>query len=247
MRRLTAITLLTVALGACAPSDGGDQRPRLAEPAPTTNAPPPAAEPEPEPLVLIAQADGPLAVRAEPDLSATTVAELAPTTSFGSSRALLVLDQVEGWVRVELPLRPNELSGWVPADQVELVEGRHEVSVDLSDRRLTVLEDGAVLLESPVAVGAPDAPTPTGTFAVIDRLQSPDPFGPYGDFALGLSGLSDVYSEFAGGEGQIGIHGTNDPSSIGQAVSHGCIRLPNDVIGRLADLLPLGTPVTIRS
>ncbi len=103
----------------------------------------------------------------------------------------------------------------------------------------------AVVLETPVAVGAPDAPTPTGTFAVIDRLQSPDPASPYGPFALGLSAHSDTFSEFAGGDGQIGIHGTDDPSSIGQAVSHGCVRVPNDVVARLAELLPLGTPVIV--
>ena len=173
------------------------------------------------------------------------MAELAPTTGFGSARALLVLDRQPGWVQVQLPVRPNGTTGWVAEDAVELVAGRHRVTVDLAARVLTVFEGDAVVLETSVAVGAVDAPTPIGTFAVIDRIQTPDPAGAYGPFALGLGGYSETYSEFAGGDGQIGIHGTNDPSSIGQPASHGCIRVPNDVVTVLADLLALGTPVTI--
>ena len=59
-------------------------------------------------------------------------------------------------------------------------------------------------------------------------------------------GGKSLFADFAGGDGQIGIHGTNDPSSIGQAVSHGCVRVSNEVITQLNDLLPLGTPVVVR-
>ena len=69
--------------------------------------------------------------------------------------------------------------------------------------------------------------------------------GPYGSYAYGLSGFSNVLTSFGGGDGVIGIHGTNDPSSIGQDVSHGCIRLQNADIERLVRFLPLGTPVDI--
>jgi lipoprotein-anchoring transpeptidase ErfK/SrfK len=196
--------------------------------------------------VTIARADAALTVRAEPEAAASVVAELPAQTEFGSPRALLVVDRQPGWVRVQLPVRPNGSTGWVPEDAVDLVAGDHRVEVDLAARRLTVFDGDEVLLETAVAVGAPDAPTPTGTFALIDRLQSPDPAGAYGPFALGLSAHSDTFSEFAGGDGQIGIHGTDDPSSIGQPVSHGCVRVPNDVVTLLATVLPLGTPVTIR-
>ena len=64
-------------------------------------------------------------------------------------------------------------------------------------------------------------------------------------FALGLSAHSNVYSSFEGGDGQVGIHGTNLPQAIGQDVSHGCVRVRNAVISRLARTLPLGTPVVI--
>jgi len=80
---------------------------------------------------------------------------------------------------------------------------------------------------------------------VTDKLATGDDGGAYGPFALGLSGHSDTLSEFAGGKGQIGLHGTNDPGSLGGAVSHGCVRVPKEVIRALADQLPLGTPVEI--
>jgi len=243
---------LSLVLGACG-GPGPDDRAHLTEPratteaapAPTTTAAAPAAVEDEEPVAVIARADSALPVRAEPDAEAPVEAELPATTEFGSPRALLVTGRQPGWVRVQLPVRPNGSQGWVPEGAVDLVAGEHRVEVDLAARRLTVFAGDAVVLETPVAVGAPDAPTPTGTFAVIDRLQSPDPASPYGPFALGLSAHSDTFSEFAGGDGQIGIHGTDDPSSIGQAVSHGCVRVPNDIVARLAELLPLGTPVIV--
>jgi lipoprotein-anchoring transpeptidase ErfK/SrfK len=121
-----------------------------------------------------------------------------------------------------------------------------EIRVDLSDRSLTLMEDGEVILETAIAVGTADAPTPTGRFSVTDKLQSPEPDGAYGPFALGLSARSEVVTEFAGGDGQIGIHGTDDPASIGQPESHGCLRVPNDVITELNRRLPIGTPVVVQ-
>jgi lipoprotein-anchoring transpeptidase ErfK/SrfK len=256
--RLIATIALTLALAAgCGSPDGG--RPELAdataEVAPTTAPAPVGDAPAvPEPPVVdldaatatIARADGPLTVRAEPDMEAPVVTELPATTEFGSPTTLLVVDAAPRWVEVQLPVRPNGATGWIRQAAVDLVAGDHRVEVDLAARRLTVFEGDIPVLETAVAVGAPDAPTPTGTFAVVDLLQSPDPTSAYGPFALGLSAHSDTFSEFAGGDGQIGIHGTDDPASIGQAVSHGCVRVPNDVVARLARLLPLGTPVTVR-
>ena len=97
-----------------------------------------------------------------------------------------------------------------------------------------------------VAVGSAQNPTPTGDFFLTDLLDTSNNSGAYGPYAFGLSAHSDTLSEFDGGDGQIGIHGTNDLSSIGNPVSHGCVRVPNAVVVQLASLLPLGTPVTIR-
>jgi len=76
-------------------------------------------------------------------------------------------------------------------------------------------------------------------------IKTPNPSGAYGPYAFGLSGFSDTLTTFNGGPGQLGIHGTNEPSAIGTQVSHGCIRMSNDDITRLARMLPLGTPVQI--
>ena len=94
-------------------------------------------------------------------------------------------------------------------------------------------------------VRAEDVEPVLSTPAAIGDLETPDPAGAYGPYAIGLAAHSDVLTEFAGGDGQVGIHGTDDPTSIGQDVSHGCLRVPNEVIRELAHLLPLGTPVTI--
>jgi lipoprotein-anchoring transpeptidase ErfK/SrfK len=96
-----------------------------------------------------------------------------------------------------------------------------------------------------VAIGTGATPTPLGRFYIIELLQPPDPTGPYGPFAFGLSGFSETLTSFAGGDGVIGIHGTNDPVALGTDVSHGCIRMANDVIETLAGVIPLGTPVAI--
>ena len=95
------------------------------------------------------------------------------------------------------------------------------------------------------STGVPTAIAGSGRTFITDLLDTPDG-GSYGPFAAGVGLHSDQLSEFGGGDGQIGIHGTGDPSSIGQAVSHGCIRVPNEVIIQLATSLPLGVPVTIR-
>lgn len=128
---------------------------------------------------------------------------------------------------------------------MELQTVDNEVEVDLGSRTLTLRSGDDVVLETAVAIGAPDAPTPTGRFFVTDLLETGDPSHDYGPYAIGLSGYSNVLSEFAGGDGQIGIHGTNAPASIGEAVSHGCVRVSNDVITTLATTVPVGTPVTI--
>jgi len=229
-----------------APDDGPTLAPTVPPGPATTPAPTGAAPASPapaEPPVLVARPTGPVAVSPEPGAPATH--ELPATTEFGSPRALLVLDQEAGRLLVALPDRPNGSTGWIDAAGVELREVSERVEIDLTARTLTLLDGGEVVLTTPVAIGAADAPTPTGAFYVVDKLATGDPGHPYGPFAFGLSAHSDVLTEFAGGDGQVGVHGTDDPTSIGQAVSHGCIRVPNDVAGALDARLHLGTPVTI--
>lgn len=170
---------------------------------------------------------------------------LSPATEFGTPRVLFVLKHKGTWLKVRLPDRPNGAIGWVRTDDVELRTVRDRIEVDLAARVLRWTRAGTTVLESPIAIGAPGTPTPTGATYITDLLDTPDGGG-YGPYAVGLALHSDEISEFGGGDGQIGIHGTADPSSIGQAVSHGCVRVPNEVITQLATSVPLGTPVVIR-
>jgi lipoprotein-anchoring transpeptidase ErfK/SrfK len=187
---------------------------------------------------------GAVVVHRDPTASSPVAARLPESTSLGSPRVLGVRTVVPGWVQVLLPTRPNGGTGWVAAADVRVEAVNDLVTVDLAARRLTLVIEGHTLATASVAVGSAADPTPTGRFFVTDRVRPPNPSGTYGAFALGLSGHSDTLSEFGSGDGQIGIHGTNDPGSIGKAVSHGCIRVPADVAAML-ERVPLGTPVVI--
>jgi len=189
---------------------------------------------------------GELTVFAAPSRTAPSTV-LAATTEFGTPTVLLADARKGSWYHVLLPTRPNGSSGWVHKAGLELRVVRDAVTVNLTNRSLVWTRDGAVVLETPVAVGADDTPTPAGRFYVTDLLDTTDDGGAYGPYALGIAAHSDTLSEFAGGDGQIGLHGTNESWSIGQAASHGCVRVPNEIVSQLATTLPLGTPVTIES
>jgi lipoprotein-anchoring transpeptidase ErfK/SrfK len=148
------------------------------------------------------------------------------------------------WYRVQLPMRPNGITGWVPAAEVALARISTRIVVDRSARRLTLYRNGQPVLSSSVAVGASGTPTPIGRYYVNQRLIPTDPKGPYGPAAVGISAFSNVLTGWAQG-GPIGIHGTNEPWSIGHTDSNGCIRLPNRVIKRLFKEVLMGTPVII--
>jgi lipoprotein-anchoring transpeptidase ErfK/SrfK len=150
------------------------------------------------------------------------------------------------WYRVQLPLRPNGSTGWVPARDVELAAVTTRIEVDLSERRVTLFERGRRVLSARAAVGAAGTPTPTGSYYVNQRLRPQDPSGPFGPGAIGISAFSDVLTGWAQG-GPIAIHGTNRPDSIGRAVSNGCLRVRNDLLRRLFDRVRAGTPVTVRA
>jgi lipoprotein-anchoring transpeptidase ErfK/SrfK len=150
------------------------------------------------------------------------------------------------WFHVELPVRPNGATGWVRARDVQLQYVTTKIVVDVSARRLELYRGSRLVLRTRAAVGATGTPTPTGRYYVNQRLVPRDAGGPFGPAALGVSAFSDVLTGWAQG-GPIGIHGTNEPWSIGRAVSNGCIRVPNAVMRRLFAAVPAGTPVLIRA
>jgi hypothetical protein len=148
------------------------------------------------------------------------------------------------WYRVQLPLRPNGLTGWVRAADVQVEPVETRIVIHVRARRLELLRSGRVVLRTPISTGAAETPTPLGRFYVKERLIPADPNGPWGPAGLGVSAYSPVLKDWPQG-GPLGIHGTNDPSAIGRAASHGCIRVPNGVMKELFAQTLAGTPVII--
>jgi lipoprotein-anchoring transpeptidase ErfK/SrfK len=148
------------------------------------------------------------------------------------------------WLRVLLPTRPNGSAAWVPARSVSVYPVNTRVEIDLSQHRVSVYRWGKLAFTVRAAVGASATPTPTGRFYVNERFRLASANGPFGVAALGISAHSDALKDWVQG-GPVALHGTDDPSSIGRAVSHGCVRLPNAVMTRLFAVAPAGTPVLI--
>ena len=149
------------------------------------------------------------------------------------------------WLRVRLPILPNGTTGWVPRRAVgayELV--RRRLVIDLERLRATLLARGRPIFRADIGIGQDRWPTPRGEFLVRNRLEryrSPR----YGPVAFGTSARSATLTDWPAG-GFVGIHGTDRPEILPGRVSHGCIRMRNSDIVRLARMLPVGTSVTIR-
>ncbi|MBD0291078.1 MAG: L,D-transpeptidase, partial [Thermoleophilia bacterium] len=191
-----------------------------------------------------------VAARAAPGEGARGVAMLATTTPEGTANIVLTLgratDAAGGlWVRVRLPILPAGSLGWVPRSALGGYESvRTHLVVDLDALRASLYRNSRRIFTADVGVGTAEAPTPTGEFYVRSKLERyRSPF--YGPIAFGTSARSPVLTDWPAG-GFVGIHGTNRPDLLPGRVSHGCIRMRNDDILRLAQLLPVGTPLTIR-
>lgn len=234
-------------LGGCATS-GGEQ---LAD-RPPGRAAPPARTTEPRPQTPQAQEFPAYAVTARVPRLAVHVAPegalqqtLTHPQESGAPLTFLLEHREGDWLRVYLPVRPNGSTGWVRAAEVLVTGVPYRLDVLRSAHRLELYDRDRLTRTFPIGVGTTDTPTPGGVFYLKELLRPPDPTGPYGPFAYGLSGFSPVLTAFDGGDGVMGLHGTNDESSVGRDVTHGCIRLHNADISWLATLLPLGTPVRI--
>ncbi len=202
------------------------------------------------PFTVVASVVSPsITAYVEPDESAAVIEEFTNPTAVGSP---LVFRAVDGgaaddeWIQVHLPVQPNGSTGWVKRSDVALSNNPFRIEVDRASHSLRVFNQNSLWLETEVAIGTGGTPTPVGDFYLLELLAPPDPSGPYGPFAFGLSGFSEVLESFGGADTAIiGLHGTNDPASLGTDVSHGCIRIENSIIEMLAASVPLGTPVLI--
>ena len=168
-------------------------------------------------------------------------------TPFGSPQTLLVVRMAGRWLGVLSPVAGNHRVGWIRVSAASLTRVRWTLSLSLRHRRLTVSDGGHVMRRFVVAIGAPASPTPTGRYAVTDRLHTGDPAGPYGCCILALTAVAPHAIQGWTGGNRIAIHSTPDTASIGQAVSHGCVRLTLAQGRWLLSHIPLGTPTVISS
>lgn len=238
MRRLALIPLAAAALCASAlPSSAAPAR---------TIAP---AVPVTQPLVILLQDH---VAHAAASLTSRVIEPVAAERPLTKVRTVLpVMGLVKGrdgnqWVHVRLPGRPSGLTGWILADQTIRSSTEWHLVVSISTRRVVVYRDGVAMRAFPAVVAKPSTPTPHGEFFVeeAESIPASQVGGPY---ALAISARSEVFQEFEGGPGQIGIHGTNGlPDPLGSASSHGCIRVSPSAITWLAHRIGAGVPVTVR-
>lgn len=210
-------------------------------------APAPAPPVDPGFLVLRPRPGKQVALRARP--GGAVVARVDSTTEFGSPTTLAVAKKRGRWFGVVSTLLPNGRLAWVDSQAGTFRKARTRVSVtiDLSSRRLVVRRGDRVLRRVTVAVGRPGSTTPTGRFAVTDKLAGSRFSAAYGCCIVALTAHQpNLPSGWQGGD-RIAVHGTNDPGSIGQAASAGCPRASDADMRYLLHVVPLGAPVFVRA
>jgi lipoprotein-anchoring transpeptidase ErfK/SrfK len=184
--------------------------------------------------------------RGAPDPAAPVVRRFHQFRSDYRRQILFATEQTTGadgrvWFHVDVPMRPNGRTAWIRAGAAALRPTLNRIVVHRGLRTIEVFHGAQRLLLAKVAVGAPGRETPLGDFYVTARFHPDDPF--LGVFALETSAYSRL-TEWPGG-GVVGIHGTSKPWLLGQAVSHGCVRVSNATATALRRLAPLGTPISI--
>jgi lipoprotein-anchoring transpeptidase ErfK/SrfK len=204
--------------------------------------PPKPAGPKPYRLAVVR---GELGVSDRPGGPATE--SLGATTEFGSRQVLGVAAQRRNWLGVVTSARPNGRLAWVRRDQVTLARTRWSLHADLSAHTLTLRRNGRKVHRMAVAIGRPGSETPTGRFAVTDKLAGSN-YGPYyGCCVLALNGHQPKTPADWKGGNRLAIHGTDTPATIGTAASAGCLRASDADLEVLMAKVPLGTPVFIHA
>lgn len=196
-------------------------------------------------LTVVAAARNRLTPVYQTATATTPFASFDNRRNFSGRHVFVVVAQDANTYKVQLPMRPNGRTGYVKASDVILYQHDYALSVDLSDHTLIVYKAGKEVQREIVAVGTAKYPTPTGSFFLRELAKPGNPRGSYGPWAFGLSAYSNVLQKFGRGDGQIGIHGTNQPGALGTNASHGCIRMKNASITKLAQTLPQGVPIEI--
>jgi hypothetical protein len=199
-------------------------------------------DPRPRRLAVVR---GSVALREKP--GGRAVVQVGSSTEFGSPRVLAVAARRGDWLGVVATERPNNRLGWVRRGNPALKLRRTGWSLhaDLSERTLTLRKDGRRVHRLTVAIGRPGSETPTGRFAVTDKLSGSN-YGPYyGCCILALSGHQPKTPPGWTGGNRLAIHGTDAPSTIGMAASAGCLRASDTDLRPLMAKVPLGATVFI--
>jgi hypothetical protein len=197
------------------------------------------------PAYGVARVRGPVALRSRP--RGPVSARIGSTTQFGQPDVLSVARRRGRWLGVVSTALPNGQLGWVRRDSRALGFGRvrYSLHADLSSRTLELRRGSKRIIRFSVAIGRPGATTPTGRFAITDKLAGGS-YGPYyGCCILALSGHQPHLPAGWRGGDRLAIHGTNAPTSVGQPSSAGCLRARDADLQVLMRRVPLGTPVFI--
>jgi hypothetical protein len=188
--------------------------------------------------------------RSEPRTDAHVVATVAKRTPEGTSNVVFVLGRKTDetgrlWIHIRLPVLPNNLTAWIPRSALGgYGVVRTHLIVDLERLTATLYRNRRQIFRADIGGGQGAWPTPKGQFYIRNKLTGySSPM--YGPLAFGTSARSNVLTDWPAG-GYIGIHGTDRPELLPGRISHGCIRLRNADILRLAELMPVGTPLTIQ-
>lgn len=224
-------------------ADGDDGAPR---------EPSPGAENEEAVNDVIFATGSVRSVTAYDEIGGSPIATDLPITNptyFGNQLAFRVTQGERGdeWVRVLLPTRPNNTFGWVNTDGFNWETNNYRVEVNLTDTNVVVYQGEEVIAESRAVVGRPERPTPIVTTYIDEKISNANnSFGSaYGSWIVSLAAFSDTLEWFDGGVPKIALHGTNAPELVGQRLSSGCVRLPDDIIDLIAEHVPVGTQVDI--
>ncbi|MFL5894755.1 MAG: L,D-transpeptidase family protein [Thermoleophilaceae bacterium] len=257
MRRIAIAGLVGGALAA-APAYGASTPPATTAPAPTPPAQPQYVELSNETTTTRwAYTNLTLKVRSKPAANARKVAKLHFNTEDGPPEVYIALQEFTNgsnvdWVQVRIPGRPNGRKGWVPREGLGEFHTLHtQLIIDRRTLRATLFKNGKKIFKAPVGVGKGSTPTPGGHFWIREKLLSLRSNPAYGPLAFGTAAYSTKLTDWPGG-GVVGVHGTNEPNLVPGRPSHGCVRMHNRDIVKLAKLLKTsdskgwGTPVWIK-
>ena len=241
--------------------------PEVASPPVTEPDPPPPPVPQPPPPpppgeppswqpvnILVAKDDvnGVIPVYDAPDGTRLSFrdGELWSYTFRGNRLVVRVTQGSRGdeWVEAELPMRPSGIRGWIRTENFNWTTVNHHITVDVSQRSVALYDGDELVISTRAIVGKPATPTPRLRGYIVEKLPNHSQQNAsvvLGDWVLMLSFFSQSLDSFGGGLPRIALHGTHIPERVGEALSNGCIRIPNNIIETIARRAPLGTVVSV--